>query len=166
MDALKKQETQVASIATAWLIKDKENFLLFKRNTKSGFGQWAFPGGKMDTTDQTVYHAATRELKEETGLDNTPNNVPFFPIFTKSQSATFITFIFILEVEDVQVLNNTIKQLNVVNKKGELSDIKILSNSEMFNISHDITTFNYTKGALISYLAGGNKLLTFNFDYA
>ncbi len=29
------------------------------------------PGGKMDDTDETILHAAARELKEETGLTAT-----------------------------------------------------------------------------------------------
>ncbi|KAF1995406.1 hypothetical protein P154DRAFT_526329 [Amniculicola lignicola CBS 123094] len=30
---------------------------------------WEIPGGKVDDTDETIIHAAVRELKEETGLE-------------------------------------------------------------------------------------------------
>ncbi len=36
---------------------------------KKGSKLWRFPGGFVDPSDQTLEHAATRELKEETGLD-------------------------------------------------------------------------------------------------
>ncbi len=38
---------------------------------KKGSKLWRFPGGFVDPTDQTLELAATRELKEETGLDAT-----------------------------------------------------------------------------------------------
>ena len=162
MDALKKEKTQVAKLATAWLIKDKNNFLLFKRNSKNGFGEWALPGGKMDTTDETVYHGAIRELKEETGIDDVIIYESSFPVFTKSPLEAYVTFIFILEVADVQALMDIIKSLNVVNDEGELCDVKIVPNSEMRNISNSNTTFKYTKAALISYLSGNTKILSFD----
>ena len=36
----------------------------------SGVGKYCFPGGHVDSTDKSAESAATREIKEETGLDN------------------------------------------------------------------------------------------------
>lgn len=46
--------------------------LLIKRAERIGdpwSGDMAFPGGKMDRSDQSIYHAALRELHEEIGLE-------------------------------------------------------------------------------------------------
>ena len=48
------------------------DILLIKRAERSGdpwSGDMAFPGGKMDSTDQSIYHTALRELHEEIGLE-------------------------------------------------------------------------------------------------
>jgi 8-oxo-dGTP pyrophosphatase MutT (NUDIX family) len=48
------------------------DILLIKRAERSGdpwSGDMAFPGGKMDSTDQNIYHTALRELQEEIGLE-------------------------------------------------------------------------------------------------
>jgi 8-oxo-dGTP diphosphatase len=45
------------------------NVLLIQRKKDPFEGQWAFPGGHVDPEDQSVEHAAARELWEETGLE-------------------------------------------------------------------------------------------------
>ncbi len=49
--------------------KDGLKVLLIKRDKYPFEGMWAFPGGFVDI-DETLEHAAERELKEETGLKN------------------------------------------------------------------------------------------------
>ena len=49
---------------------EKIRILMIKRNTEPFKGQWALPGGFIDSfTDQNLAHTAQRELKEETGID-------------------------------------------------------------------------------------------------
>lgn len=65
------------------------------------------PGGKVDDTDETLIHAAVRELKEETGLTATRvvRKVSQFT-FTSGRGEwqkTWLKLIFEMEVEDLNV---------------------------------------------------------------
>jgi 8-oxo-dGTP pyrophosphatase MutT (NUDIX family) len=58
-------------VEVVWIIlKQKNRFLLAQRSvTDSASGTWVFPGGKVDPEDKTFIITASRELKEETGLE-------------------------------------------------------------------------------------------------
>ncbi len=49
-----------------------QRVLLVKRGGDVGHGQWALPGGFVDKNER-FYHAALRELQEETGLNLSPS---------------------------------------------------------------------------------------------
>ena len=51
------------------LRNDKAEVLLIERGNDPYKGMWALPGGFVDE-HETLEHAAARELKEETGLEN------------------------------------------------------------------------------------------------
>ncbi len=57
-------------VEIVWIIIRKNNrFLLAQRAiSDTAGGTWVFPGGKVDTIDETYIHAAVRELREEVGL--------------------------------------------------------------------------------------------------
>jgi 8-oxo-dGTP diphosphatase len=44
--------------------------LLIKRKKEPYKNKWAFPGGRIETTDKDILSAAVRELREETNLEN------------------------------------------------------------------------------------------------
>ena len=46
----------------------RREVLLIRRGGEPDKGKWAFPGGHMDTRDDSIEDAAVRELKEETGI--------------------------------------------------------------------------------------------------
>lgn len=52
----------------ACIVRRGERVLLGRRKGSHGEGTWAFPGGRMER-GETVFGCASRELKEETGLD-------------------------------------------------------------------------------------------------
>ena len=57
-------------IVVARQIDGEEHILLIQRKHAPFEGCWALPGGFLDI-DETLEHAAVRELQEETGLDAT-----------------------------------------------------------------------------------------------
>lgn len=59
------------AIEVVWTILRHENRFLLAQRSTSDFvgGTWVFPGGKIDPEDKTPIDAATRELREEVGID-------------------------------------------------------------------------------------------------
>ncbi|KAF2475706.1 uncharacterized protein BDR25DRAFT_331499 [Lindgomyces ingoldianus] len=67
-----QQNPQYTHLVTGAVVFNSEgNILLVQRaaDEKAFPNLWEIPGGKVDSTDETILHAAARELKEETGLD-------------------------------------------------------------------------------------------------
>lgn len=54
------------------MIFAESKILLIERGNDPYKGYWAFPGGRIDSTDDDILSAARRELKEETGLVDIP----------------------------------------------------------------------------------------------
>lgn len=55
--------------------KGVPSFLLIKRSPRGSFpGQWALPGGRLDTAE-TAVQAGLRELREETGVEGAASEV-------------------------------------------------------------------------------------------
>lgn len=62
-----KYNNPIEPVAHAVVVRG-DKILLVKRNSTTGYGQWACPGGFVQG-DETTVEAALRELKEETGVD-------------------------------------------------------------------------------------------------
>ncbi|KZM27812.1 uncharacterized protein EKO05_0010998 [Ascochyta rabiei] len=106
------QHQDVHIICTgAVVFNDEGKILLVQRakDEKAFPDAWEIPGGKMDGTDETILHAAARELKEETGLTAT-RVVRQVAQFTFSDgwgdrpTKTWLKLIFQFEVEDAEAV--------------------------------------------------------------
>jgi 8-oxo-dGTP diphosphatase len=62
------------------IVKDGKVLLGMRKNSH-GAGTWAFPGGHLEIGESFV-GCATRELREETGMDVPPNRIKLFPHIT------------------------------------------------------------------------------------
>ncbi len=71
-DSVAQFETGRASVAVIFKINGSPNLLLIKRAVKEGdpwSGQIAFPGGRVEKGDSSFRDTATRETREEMGID-------------------------------------------------------------------------------------------------
>ncbi|MEY4954812.1 MAG: hypothetical protein RI981_897 [Bacteroidota bacterium] len=70
-DYLLHTARQAAVVAIVNVVPEQDaKIILIKRNTYNGHhsAQMAFPGGKVDETDQSLRHTAIREVEEEIGI--------------------------------------------------------------------------------------------------
>ena len=118
------------------------DILLIKRAERSDdpwSGDMAFPGGKMASTDQSIYHTALRELQEEIGLDaeNLKQLGRLSDQLTKTHSGfrpmIISPFIFELKEHADFVLNHEVAEIvwvplthfsNLVNRKQMIWKLK------------------------------------------
>jgi 8-oxo-dGTP pyrophosphatase MutT (NUDIX family) len=64
---LTEKELNAAAIVVC--IKDNNHFLILRRSDiDDRCGQWTLPGGHVDEKDESIEHAAVRELNEEANL--------------------------------------------------------------------------------------------------
>ncbi|KAH7072541.1 NUDIX hydrolase domain-like protein [Paraphoma chrysanthemicola] len=98
-------------LCTGVAVFDKNGKLLLVQRAadeKAFPNAWEVPGGKVDDTDETILHAAARELKEETGLTATRirRKVTEFTFRDERpgrRPVTWLKLIFEIEVEDTKV---------------------------------------------------------------
>ncbi len=65
------------------LVERDNNLLLIKRKYEPFKNMWALPGGHLDYGKETLEEAATRELKEETGIFVNKEDLRFFRVYSE-----------------------------------------------------------------------------------
>jgi 8-oxo-dGTP pyrophosphatase MutT (NUDIX family) len=71
-----RREPDLASVAVILARKKEATVLLIKRSERGGdpwSGHIAFPGGRVEKSDDSLRDTAVRETKEEMGMDLDPN---------------------------------------------------------------------------------------------
>ncbi|MEL7223015.1 MAG: NUDIX hydrolase [Bacteroidota bacterium] len=114
-----KEQRSPTPAATIMLCRDQPEgieVLMVRRNTKLAFagGLWVFPGGKIDSGEmeraaneqEAAALAALRELKEETDIDVTLNDLTLFRHWTTpaSEPRRFATWFFYAKLNKEQVV--------------------------------------------------------------
>ena len=70
--------------ATADVIVEKDKqILLIRRGIEPFKNKWALPGGHIDYGKETLERAATRELREETGISVSEKDLRFFGVYSE-----------------------------------------------------------------------------------
>lgn len=63
--------------------KNSGSLLLIKRKWEPDKGKWAFPGGMMETDQETIETTAVRELQEETGAEIETKELCFLHVLSE-----------------------------------------------------------------------------------
>jgi ADP-ribose pyrophosphatase YjhB (NUDIX family) len=71
-------------VVTVFPVTESGELLLLRRGIEPGLGLWAQPGGFLEV-DETVYEAAIRETREETGLHIEPGEI--IGLYTRLEAA-------------------------------------------------------------------------------
>ncbi|XPT00296.1 hypothetical protein M3J09_009452 [Ascochyta lentis] len=106
------EHQDVHIICTGAAVFNREGRLLLVQRAKDEKAfpdAWEVPGGKMDDTDETILHAAARELKEETGLTATRvvrkvTQFTFSDGWGNRPTKTWLKLIFQFEVADLDAV--------------------------------------------------------------
>lgn len=104
-----RQHSEYHVLCTGIAVFDKGGKLLLVRRSPSekAFPNfWEVPGGKVDDTDESILHAAARELKEEAGLQATRvlSKVAQFTFEDgrRERPVIWLKLIFAMEVESTE----------------------------------------------------------------
>ncbi|CAK3820106.1 hypothetical protein BST61_czeina4g001370 [Lecanosticta acicola] len=99
-------DSRYSYIATGAIVFDRSGtaarrvLLLQRSNYDSMPGRWEIPGGGCDEDDETILHAAARELQEETGLKaaRIGSQVGEGHFFTSRSGKRICKFTFVVEI--------------------------------------------------------------------
>lgn len=104
-----------------WIMNDKNEFLIQKRsaNKKIYPNKWSITGGAVDS-GETSLEGATREVKEEIGIDINKKKMEFMLSFKRSHG--FV---------DVWLTRQNVDLKDIVMQKEEVSDVKWVTKEEL-----------------------------------
>ncbi len=126
---LSEEDLKAAGIVVC--MNDDQQFLIIRRaNAGERTGQWTIPGGHIDDEDGSIEAGAIRELKEETNLNCSEENLVFLGE-PKPQKYYFYARQWSGDV-DVHIPNPATGEIEHDKFKwAEISEIKDIDNSEI-----------------------------------
>ncbi|KAF7451209.1 hypothetical protein A1F99_029860 [Pyrenophora tritici-repentis] len=129
-----RQHPEYHVLATGAIVFNQQGKLLLVQRAadeRAFPNYWEIPGGKVDDTDETILHAAVRELKEEAGLEAT-RVVRKVTQFTFSDqvpgrpTTTWLKLVFEMEVKQADVVLDPIEhQKFLFATEGEIANDKV-----------------------------------------
>ncbi len=121
------------------------NILMVKRRNPPGAGKWSIPGGHLEI-DEDIFHAAVRELEEETGIRARPMGVVYISeVFTSSRHYVIL-----------DVLMEPIDSLDSAVAGSDVEAVGVFGISEALNL--DLTP---SVRGLIEYIAGNIDVIRY-----
>ena len=96
-----KNFNPVYEVVACFLERDKKILLLHRQDNKSEGNKWGLPAGKVDDGED-IFEAIVREIKEETGLNISKENISHFKkIYVRYPEYDFIYHMFHTNLEDL-----------------------------------------------------------------
>ena len=134
-----------SAVAVHLFKKEEEfHFLLIKRSTYNGHhsGQIAFPGGKKDTTDDTLEYTSRRESFEELGIPIERGNLlkVLTPVYIPVSNFMVNPFVFLHPLQPMITINEEVVEVYEVSLEQLLDETNIchtdiqVGNTNMKNI--------------------------------
>lgn len=149
----------VAVLILADINNETPKILLGKRRAKKDgvfeIGDcYALPGGKMESTDESIHAAASRELLEELGFglwkDNTHD---YFVTYLANDKAAYVTFVIVFKVIHKSELDILVDY--DVNGQKRNDEFESFALYELTDLPSPL--FPPTKNALNIYMSGIDK---------
>jgi ADP-ribose pyrophosphatase YjhB (NUDIX family) len=124
--------------------------LLVKRSNPPGKGKWSVPGGHLEL-GENIYHAAARELEEETGVIGEPLGVVGISELIERDEREVVLYHYVL----VDILVDPRTSPDKASARSDASDVAFISLNDALGM--DLT--NSARGLLERLAAGDVKLL-------
>ena len=136
------------------VVLDGDKILLIKRKYPPGAGKWSVPGGHVKL-GESLYDAAVRELKEETGIDGEPLGVINVDELVEYDSNGKIRYHYVL----VDVLVKPKTSLERARPSSDALDVKIVPLKDSLNLDLTLTC----KSLIKKLLSGKYCIIRSNF---
>lgn len=147
MEYPKEPEVGVGSI-----ILENNKILLIRRLNPPGKGKWSVPGGHLKL-GESIYDAAVRELREETGIDGDPIGIINIDEYVEYDDKR-VKYHYVL----IDVLIKPKTSIKHAKPDSDVSEIKICTLKDALNLNLTLST-----RSLITKLIKEKKLLHTNY---
>ena len=136
------------------VVIEGENILLIRRKYPPGAGKWSVPGGHVKL-GESLYEAATRELREETGVEGKPLGIINIDEMVEYDMEGKIRYHYVL----IDVLIEPSTPLKMAKASSDALELKVVPLKECLNLN-----LTRTSRSLIEKLISGSTcMLKSNF---
>ena len=135
------------------VVLEGDRILLVRRLNEPGRGKYSVPGGHLKL-GESIYDAAVRELREETGLDSRPLGIINIDEYVEYESGV-IRFHYVL----IDVLLEALTPLRHAKPSSDVDDVKVMELGEALKLR----LTRSTRSLIEKIMGGGLRLIESNF---